>query len=51
MSEIEPCHSCENRNLGSWFIICPAIGGTTSTGMAILNASNVESLNLGAASW
>ena len=43
ISEIEPCHSCENRNPGSWLIIwIPA-----SAGMTILDASIVESLNLG----
>jgi hypothetical protein len=43
MSEIEPCHSCENRNPGSWlYFWIPA-----SAGMTIFNASNVESLNLG----
>jgi len=43
ISEIEPCHSCENRNAGSWLIIwIPA-----SAGMTILDASIVESLNLG----
>jgi hypothetical protein len=42
MSEIEPCHSCENRNPGSWLVFwIPA-----SAGMTILNASIVESLNL-----
>ena len=43
MSEIEPCHSCENRNPGSWlYFWIPA-----SAGMTIFNASNIESLNLG----
>ncbi len=43
MSGIEPCHSCENRNPGSWLVFwIPA-----SAGMTILNISNVESLNLG----
>jgi hypothetical protein len=42
MSEIEPCHSCENRNPDSWLIFwIPA-----SAGMTILNGSNVESLSL-----
>jgi len=43
MSEIEPCHSCENRNPGSWlYFWIPA-----SAGMTLFNASNIKSLNLG----
>jgi hypothetical protein len=43
ISEKEPCHSCENRNPGSWLIFwIPA-----SAGMTTLNNSIVKSLNLG----
>jgi hypothetical protein len=43
LSEIDSCHSCENRNPGSWLIFwIPA-----SAGMTILIISVLESLNLG----